>query len=384
MTPPDDAHARFSPARLWALVVKEFIQLKRDRLTFAMLIGVPIMQLVLFGFAINTDPKSLPTAVIQKEIGPFTRTVMASLQNTGYFRFTHRIESRAEADHLMKSGQVIFVITIPEDFSRRLVRGEGPELLLEVDATDPIVAGNAIAAAELAIRQGFEHDFKGSLAYLATAPPAFSLNVQRRYNPENITQYNTVPGIIGVMLTLTLVIITGISLSRERELGTLENLLAMPLLPIEVMLGKIIPFIIGATVQVAIVLAAAAFIFEVPILGSLWLLGLGVVVFVAANLSVGFTFSTIAKTQLQAMQMSIFFFLPSILLSGFMFPFAGMPGWAQILGHGLPLTYFLRIVRGVMLKDAGLAEIWPHIWPLMIILSVVITIALRRYKATLD
>lgn len=384
MRPHEAARTRFSLSRLWGLVRKEFIQLKRDRLTFSMLIGVPIMQLVLFGFAINTDPKFLPTAVIQKEISPFTRTVMASLQNTGYFRITHRIESRAEADRLMKSGQVIFVITIPEDFSRRLVRGEGPELLLEVDATDPIVAGNAIAAAEQAIRQGFERDFKGPLAYLATAPPAFSLNVQRRYNPENITQYNTVPGIIGVMLTLTLVIITGISLSRERELGTLENLLAMPLLPIEVMFGKIIPFIFGATVQVAIVLTAARFIFDVPILGSLWLLALGVVVFVAANLSVGFTFSTIAKTQLQAMQMSIFFFLPSILLSGFMFPFAGMPGWAQTIGHGLPLTYFLRIVRGVMLKDAGLAEIWPHIWPLMIILLVVITIALRRYKATLD
>lgn len=384
MTPPDDAHARFSPARIWALAGKEFIQLKRDRMTFAMLIGVPIMQLILFGFAINTDPKSLPTAVIQKEISPFTRTLMASLQNTGYFRFTHRIESRAEADHLLKTGEVTFVLTIPEDFSRRLVRGEGPELLLEVDATDPVAGGNAIAAAEQAIRQGFEHDFKGPLAYLATAPPAFSLNVQQRYNPEIITQYNTVPGIIGVILTMTLVIITGISLARERELGTLENLFAMPLLPIEVMLGKIIPFIIGATVQVAIVLTAARFIFEVPILGSLWLLALGVVVFVAANLAVGFTFSTIAKTQLQAMQMSIFFFLPSILLSGFMFPFAGMPGWAQTLGHGLPLTYFLRIVRGVMLKDAGLAEIWPHIWPLMIILVVVMTIALRRYKATLD
>jgi ABC-2 type transport system permease protein len=382
--PRNIAQTRFSFTRLWGLVRKEFIQLKRDRLTFAMLIGVPILQLVLFGFAINTDPKSLPTAVLQKEISPFTRTAMASLQNTGYFRFTHRIQSRAEADQLLKTGEVIFVLTIPENFSRRLVRGEGASILLEVDATDPIVASNAIFAAEQAIRQGFEHDFKGPLAYLAAAPPAFSLDVHRRYNPESITQYNTVPGIIGVILTLTLVIITGISLSRERETGTLENLFAMPLLPIEVMLGKIIPFIIGAAVQVAIVLAAARFIFDVPILGSLWILSIGVVIYIAANLSVGFTFSTIAKTQLQAVQMSIFFFLPSILLSGFMFPFDGMPGWAQTIGHGLPLTYFLRIVRGVMLKEAGLAEIWPHIWPLMIILMVVMTVALRRYKATLD
>lgn len=374
----------FSFRRMWGLVQKEFIQLKRDRMTVGMLIGIPFMQLMLFGFAINMDPQKLPTYVVQADDSVFARSYLKSLENTGYFDFIGQITDRAEVDKVLKSGEALFVITIPEDFSRKLVRGERPQVLIEVDATDTIAAQRAISAATSTPLSALTHDLKGPLAHLQGKAGPFDVRVHRRFNPENITQYNTVPGIVGVILTMTLVMITSFSLARERERGTLENLYAMPLRPLEVMLGKLLPFIIGAYVQLTIVLILAKLVFDIPMLGSFWVLSLGLVLFIMANLAVGFTFSTIAKTQLQAVQMSTFFFLPSILLSGFMFPFAGMPGWAQTLGSGLPMTHFLRIIRGVLLKDAGLVDIWPHLWPLMIILSVVSLIALKRYKATLD
>lgn len=381
----------FSWARVWGLVRKEAIQLKRDRMTFAMLLGIPFMQLLLFGFAINADPHNLPTALIQADNSVFARSALKALENTGYFEFTHQIQSREEADYLLTTGEVLFVITIPQDFGRDIVRGGRPALLIEADATDPIATGSALGSAAAAVTSGLRHDLKGPLQYLAQPdrfsnrpPDPVEIRLHRRYNPENITQYNTVPGLIGVILTMTLVVITSMSLTRERERGTLENLFVLPIRPIEVMIGKIVPFIFGAYGQVILILIAARLLFQIPIAGSVALVFIGLLPFIATNLAIGFTFSTIARTQLQAVQMAMFFFLPSILLSGFMFPFAGMPGWAQVMGQGLPLTHFLRIVRSVLLKDATALEIWPNVWPLLIILSIVSLVAMRRYRSTLD
>ena len=374
----------FSWSRLIGLVKKEFIQLKRDRMTFAMLIGLPFMQLMLFGFAINADPKAMPSAVVRAEDSVFARSYVKALENTGYFNFTHTLTKYSDADTLLKQGEVIFIVSVPEDFSRKLVRGERPQILIEADATDPIAAGSALNAAFVVHDQAFKHDLNGVLSELSPRASPAELRVHRRYNPENITQYNTVPGLIGIILTMTLVMITSGALARERERGTLENLYAMPLMPIEVMLGKIIPFIIGASVQTVFVLLAAKLVFNVPMLGSFGLLSLGLVLFVTVNLAIGFTFSTIAQTQLQAVQMSTFFFMPSILLSGFMFPFKGMPVWAQFIGEGLPTTHFLRLIRGILLKDMSFAIAWGHIWPMLIILTMVSFVALKRYQATLD
>lgn len=373
----------FSWSRIYGLIRKEFIQLKRDRMTFAMLVGIPFMQLMLFGYAINADPKHLPTAVVMADDGPYVRTFLKALENTGYFDFTVEADSYEEAANLMRTGEVMYIVTIPTDFTKGLVRGESPKVLLEVDATDPIASSGAMAAASQVISNALDHDLKGVLGVEARAPP-IDLVMHRQFNPENLTHYNTVPGLIGIILTMTLVMITALSLARERERGTLENLYAMPLKPAEVMLGKIIPFVIGATIQVTIVLAAARVLFEVPMFGSFALLAICLVLFIVVNLAIGFTFSTVAKNQLQAMQMTMFFFLPSILLSGFVFPFLGMPYWAQFFGSMLPMTYFLRIIRGIMLKGAEFADVWPHIWPLLIILGVATFVAMKRYKATLD
>lgn len=375
---------RFSLTRLAGLVAKEFIQLGRDRLTAAMLIGIPLVQLALFGYAINLDPKQLPTAAVIADEGPFTRSYLAALGNTGYFRFTHVMKDGDAVKHLLDAGQINFAIQIPEDFNRALARGERPRILIQADATDPIVTARAVAAAEQASRTAFNDLLRGPLARLEPRAGPVDVAVQPLYNPENITQYNTVPGLLGIILTLTLIMVTSISLAREREKGTMENLFAMPLLPVEVMAGKIIPFILGAYIQATIVLLASKYVFMVPIRGSLTLLSLALLLYITANLSIGFTISTFARNQLQAVQMSIFFFLPSVLLSGFVFPFRGMPEWAQWIGEALPITYFIRIVRGIMLKDASWAEIWPHVWPMLIILMIVAAIALRRYRATLD
>lgn len=374
----------FSWVRLAGLIKKEFIQLKRDRLTFAMLIGIPFMQLMLFGYAINTDPKHLPAAVVKADDSVFVRSYLKALENTDYFRFVHEAESYQQAAFLMRSGEVQYIVSIPPNFTREMVRGERPAILLEVDATDPIAASGAMSAARQVIETAFRHDLKGVFEGLAPRPPPVDFRMHRQFNPENLTHYNTVPGLIGVILTMTLVMITSLALAREREKGTLENLYAMPLKPLEVMAGKIVPFVIGAFIQVLFVLAAAKILFQVPMFGSFALMSLSLVLFITVNLAVGFTFSTVATTQLQAVQMSMFFFLPSILLSGFVFPFDGMPLWAQGLGSALPLTYFLRIIRGIMLKGAEFPEIWPHIWPLLVILAAASALALRRYRATLD
>ena len=370
--------------RLWAIVAKEFIQLRRDRITFAMMVGIPVMQLVLFGFAINTDPKHLPTVVLDADQSAYSRSFTAALENSGYFDIRLYTGGVAQAEQGMAVGTIQFIVSIPADFSRRLVRGEKPAVLVEADASDPSATGNALAALASLNQTVLSHDLTGPLARLNGAPPPFEIRVQRNYNPEGITQYNIVPGLMGTILTMTMIMMTGMAVTRELERGTLENLLAMPVHPLEVMIGKIIPYIMVGYIQVVVILTAAYFLFHVPIAGSLPLLLACVLIFLAANLAVGMMFSTIAKSQLQAMQMTFFFFLPSMLLSGFMFPFRGMPEWAQVIGSALPLTHFLRIVRGIMLKGNGWTETWPSVWPLLVFMAVVLAIGLKRYRRTLD
>lgn len=376
--------ARISAGRLMAVMVKEFIQMRRDRLTFAMMVGVPILQLILFGFAINSDPKALPTALLVADSSPFARTLVAAMENSRYFAITRSAASEVEIDRLLAEGEVQFAVTIPPGFARDLQRGTRPVLLVEADATDPAATSNALSALTAIARQALNPDLTGPLASLRTGPDPVELRVHRRYNPEGITQYNVVPGLMGVVLTMTMVMMTALAVTRERERGTMENLLAMPVRPFEVMLGKIVPFVVVGYVQVLLIVVAARLLFDVPIVGSLGLLSAVLILFIAANLAVGFTFSTLARNQLQAMQMSFFFFLPSMLLSGFMFPFRGMPGWAQAVGEILPLTHFLRIVRGILLKGNGLAEIAAEVMALALFLTVVTVVALKRYRQTLD
>ncbi|HWA08694.1 MAG TPA: ABC transporter permease [Opitutaceae bacterium] len=375
---------RFTFHRLWAIVLKEFIQMKRDRVTFAMMAGIPLMQLLLFGFAINSDPRHLPTALRAADQGPFARTFVAALKQSDYFRFVRDAATEAEAQRLLQVGDVQFVINIPEDFTRKLLRGEQPVVLIEADATDPAATGPALSAVRAIADGVLNRDLTGPLARLrATAGPV-DFEVHAHYNPENITQYNVVPGLMGVVLTMTMVVITALAITRERERGTMENLLATPVRPFEVMVGKILPYIAVGYIQVTLILLAARFIFGVPMIGNFALLYLVALLFIAANLAVGITFSTLAQNQLQAVQMAFFFFLPSILLSGFMFPFRGMPVWAQYIGSCLPNTHFLRIVRGILLKGNGLAEIAPELWPLALFLLVAMTIGVKRYRQTLD
>jgi ABC-2 type transport system permease protein len=374
----------FSLARLGAMVAKEFTQMRRDRLTFGMMLGIPLLQLVLFGFAINADPKHLPTAVLLSDHGPYGRTLLYAIQNSSYFDFVRQVETEEEGNAVLARGEVQFLVNIPETFSRELVRGDRPAVLLEADATDPAATGNAIGALRALIDSALSHDLKGPLAFLAATDGPIDLRIHSRYNPEAITQYNIVPGLMGVVLTMTMVMITGLAITRERERGTMENLLSMPTQPLEVLTGKIVPYILVGYVQMGLILLAAHFLFRVPMLGSLPLLLLAAFLFIAANLAVGITFSTVAKNQLQAMQMTFFFFLPSILLSGFMFPFRGMPNWAQTLGEMLPLTHFLRVVRGILLKGNGFEDVLQELWPILAFAVVALLVAVKRYRQTLD
>jgi ABC-2 type transport system permease protein len=380
MTMPD----RFSWHRFFAMVVKEFIQMRRDRLTFAMMVGIPLIQLVLFGYAINSDPKHLPTAVLAADNSEFSRSFVRALENSEYFTVTALVKSEAEAERLIAEGDAQFVVDIPENFARKLARGERPAILLEADASDPAATGNAIAAINQLALTALNRDLLGVLQPLQGKPAPFEVRIQRRYNPEGITAYNIVPGLMGVILTNTMIMMTGLAVTRERERGTMENLLATPVRPLEVMTGKIVPYILVGYIQVTLILLAARLLFNVPMLGSLTLLYAGVLAFITANLAVGIMFSTVARNQMQAMQMTFFFFLPSILLSGFMFPFRGMPEWAQAIGEALPLTHFLRLVRGILLKGNGLAETLPHLWAIGLFLLVVVAIGLKRYRRTLD
>jgi ABC-2 type transport system permease protein len=374
----------FSLKRFWAIAVKEFIQMRRDRLTFGIMVGIPLLQLVFFGYAINSDPKHLPAAVVLADNGPQGRTLLYAIQNSGYFEFVREIKTESEARRALARGQVQFIVNIPENFSRDLLRGQTPAILVEADATDPAATSNAIGALRSVVNTALEKDIKGSVDYLSSGADPIELRVHALYNPEAITQYNIVPGLMGIVLTMTMIVITGLAMTRERERGTMENLLSMPTRPLEVMLGKIVPYILVGYVQAGLILVAAKLLFAVPMVGSLTLLLAVAFIFVAANLAVGLTFSTLAANQLQAVQMSFFFFLPSMLLSGFMFPFRGMPDWAQMLGETLPLTHFLRIVRGILLKGNGFADIAPEIWPMALFTVAALAIGVKRYHRTLD
>jgi ABC-2 type transport system permease protein len=383
---PRDARARsrVSLARAYAIARKEFVQMRRDRLTFAMIVGIPIAQVLLFGFAINTDPKHLPTAIVDYDRTDVTRSIASALANTRYFAPVKERSDAHTADALLARGDVQFAVVFPAGFTRELLRGERPSLLVAADATDPAATGNAIAALLDAGDYALVHDLDGALARLAARPPPFDIDIQRRYNPEGITAYNIVPGLLAVILQLTMVMMTAFAITRERERGTYEGLLATPVLRSEVMAGKITPYIVVGLVQSVIILLAARYLFDVPLQGSLALLAMAMMLYIAALLALGYAISTLASNQLQAMQMTFFFFLPTMLLSGFMFPFRGMPGWAQWLGEVFPATHFLRIVRGILLKGNGAPDIAPHVWPIALFLAVVSAIAMWRYRQTLD
>jgi ABC-2 type transport system permease protein len=369
-------------SRTAAMFIKEFVQLKRDRLTFATMIFIPVVQLLLFGYAINTTPRHLPTAILMHEESDLARSVLAALNNTSYFAVTRLARTEAEMDHWMRSGDVLFGIEIPAGFERGVRRGDRPALLVAADASDPVAAGTALAALDGVVRSALVRD--RGLPDTTAAPAAFEIRQHRRYNPAAVTSLNIVPGLLGTILTMTMLIFTALSVTREVERGTMESLLAMPIKPLEIMLGKIAPYIFIGFLQAALILVFAMTLFAVPVEGSMALLAALSTLFIAANLSIGYTFSTIAQNQLQAIQMSFMFFLPNILLSGFMFPFAGMPRWAQWIGELLPLTHYIRIVRGIMLKGATLYDLQTEALALVALMALAMTLAVRRFRRTLD
>jgi ABC-2 type transport system permease protein len=381
---PRTAGRSFSRQRLIAVFIKEFIQLTRDRLTYAMILAVPILQMLLFGYAINSDPRNLPTALLVQENSVFARSVVAAVSNSSYFHIVRQARSPAELDRLIRTGEVQFAITIPGDFTRRVVRGDRAQILVEADATDPTATGSALAALSRLPAEALRHDLAGAVARPADPDQPFEIVVHRRYNPENISAYNIVPGLLGIVLTLTLVMMTAIGVTREQERGTMESLLATPVQPLEVMIGKLAPFVIVGMLQTTIILIVARLLFGVPMAGGWGGLVLGTTLFIIGSLGLGFLISTLTRTQLQAMQLSVFYLLPSILLSGFMFPFRGMPDWAQWLGTLLPVTHFLRIVRGALLKGQGIADMAPSLTALVVFVLAISALALARYRTTLD
>ncbi len=373
-----------SAGRLSALLVKEAIQMRRDRLTFAMMLGIPLIQLMLFGFAINLDPKNLPAALVAPTQDRFTRAMVSALELTGYYRFVTTRATAAEAEAMIQRGDVAFVVTVPSDFGRRVERGDAPTILIEADATDPAVASGAISTLGTVAAEALSRETGDEAMADRRSSAALSVVVHRRYNPEGITQYNIVPGLLGVILQLTMVMMTAMALTRETERGTMENLLSMPATPLEIMLGKVLPYLAVGAVQVVVVLGAARAIFGVPFVGALPLLLGGILLFVLALVILGYLISTVARTQMQAMQLTFFFFLPSLMLSGFMFPFRGMPGWAQVLGEVFPLTHFLRLIRGVMLKGADAATVAGPLAALALFVVLLAGAALLRFRRTLD
>lgn len=366
--------------RSYAMLVKEFIQLRRDRVSFAMIVMLPVMQLVLFGFAINTTPRNLPTAVLLQEESDLGRSILKAMENTAYFRFTYEVHTVAEFDDLLKSGKVLFGVEIPRGFERAVRRGDHPALLVAADATDPTAAGSALGTLNGIVQTALAHDLQ------VGDPPSmpFEIRAHARYNPAASSRLNIVPGLVGTILTMTMLIFTALSVTREIERGTMESLLSMPIKPVEIMFGKIIPYVIVGFVQATLIIGIGVLLFGVPILGSLLTLALLTTLFITTNLSIGYTFSTIVQNQLQAMQLSMMFFLPSILLSGFMFPFAGMPRWAQYIGEGLPLTHFVRIVRAIMLKGATIQNLQYDTLALIALMLLAMTIAVTRFRRTLD
>ena len=374
----------FSLNRVMAVLVKEFKQLTRDRITYAMILMMPLTQLLLFGYAINSEPRHLPTAVLVQEDTVFARSILAALNNSRYFKFAAQARTPAELEELLRRGEVQFAITIPGDFTRRVARGDHPQILVQADASDPSATGSALAAIAALPTEGLAHDLKGALGPRLGGRGAFEVVVHRLYNPEAITAFNIVPGLLGVILSMTLVMMTALSVTREIERGTMESLLATPLEPLEVMVGKLAPYVMVGLVQTGLILTLAKLLFDVPMLGGWWGLSAGVALFITGSLALGFLISTVAESQLQAMQMSFFYILPSILLSGFMFPFRGMPFWAQWVGEAIPVTHFLRVVRGALLKGQGITDIWRELVALGIFVCVVTALAMARYRRTLD
>ena len=381
---PTEAPRRLGGNGFWrktfAVLVKEFIQLRRDRVSFAMIIMVPLIQLMLFGYAINTTPRNLPTAVLMQERTDLSRSILAALENTRYFRVTHLPTTEAEVDQLLASGTVLFAIEIPANFERAVRRGDRPAMLVEADATDPVASGTALGALGQVLQTALMHD--RAVPDAVTMP--FEIRTHARYNPAAVTQLNIVPGLVGTILTMTMLIFTALSVTREIERGTMENLLSMPISPVEIMLGKIIPYVIVGFVQAAMIISIGVLLFGVPVVGNLGLLAALTTLFIATNLAFGYTFSTLAQNQLQAVQMSMMFFLPNILLSGFMFPFAGMPVWARWIGEVLPLTHYLRIVRSIMLKGSSISDLRYDAVALFVLMLIAMTIAVSRFRRTLD
>lgn len=381
------ASGGLSGARILAVLIKEFIQLTRDRLTYAMILVMPIVQLLLFGYAINNDPRDLPTAVLVQDQGPMARSTLSALVNTGYFKIVRAASSPSELDEAVARGEVQFALTIPADFTRRVARGDDAQILVEADASDPAATGGAIAALSSLPTTALSRDLVGAVAPRgqgASASAPFAVVIHRRYNPEAITAYNIVPGLLGVILSMTLVMMTALGVTREYERGTMESLLATPARPIEVMIGKLAPYVAVGLIQTAVILVLARALFQVPMAGGWVALSLGVMLFIVGSLALGFLISTLARTQLQAMQMSFFYMMPSMLLSGFMFPFRGMPGWAQAVGDVIPVTHFLRVVRGALLKGLDVAQLWSSLSALGLFVLVISALAMARYRTTLD
>jgi ABC-2 type transport system permease protein len=370
--------------RIFAVMIKEFTQLTRDRLTYAMILAVPVVQLLLFGYAINDDPHHLPTAVYVQDDGRFSRSILSAMNETGYFRLAYSARDLAELDRLVEDGKAQFALVIPGDFTRRVVRRDHPQILVEADASDPAATGAALAALAALPQQALSHDLVGAVAPPAGQAAPFEVVIHRKYNPESITAYNIVPGLLGVILSMTLVLMTSLAVTRERERGTMESLLATPVRPIEVMIGKLAPYVLVGLIQAALILTLARALFDVPMAGGWAAFGLGLFLFVVASLALGFLISTVARTQLQAMQMSFFYIMPSLLLSGFMFPFAGMPGWAQTLGTLIPVTHFLRIVRGSLLRGESFAGAASSLGALAVFVLVISAVAVSRYNTRLD
>jgi ABC-2 type transport system permease protein len=374
----------FSPSRVLAVLAKEFVQLRRDRLTYAMILVLPVIQLLLFGYAINDLPRHLSTAVLIQENSVFARSTLAAVKNSSFFDVTREVRTPSELDAMLRRGQVQFALTIPGDFTRRVVRGDGPQILLEADASDPAATGGAEAALSALPAQALERELNGLVAPRGVTAQPFQVIIHNRYNPDSITAYNIVPGLLGIILSLTLVVMTALAVTRERERGTMEFLLATPVQPLEVMVGKLAPYVIVGLIQTVIVLVLAKLLFSVPMQGGWPGLSIGVFLFIVGSLALGFLISTLARTQLQAMQMAVFYILPSILLSGFLFPFRGMPPWAQALGQAIPVTHFLRVVRGALLKGQTIGDAWPSLAALGVFVCVITALAMARYQRTLD
>lgn len=370
--------------RLWAMLKKEFIHMRRDKVTVGLILWIPVIQLIIFGYAINTNPKNLPVALLLGDSSPYVRAFVTGLQNTDYFHIVSVSQSEQESQDLLRQNKVLFVFSIPPNFTRDFLRGDKPSILVEADATDGVAIGPAMQALTQLSKTVFDPFLLGGAQKLRYQAPSFQVVSHPMYNPENITSYSIIPGLLGVILTMSMITVTAQAITREIEKGTIESLLATPIKPQEVMLGKMIPYIVLGYGQAVIILILAKILFDVPMYGSITLLFVCLFPFIIANLAMGLFFSTLANTQLQAMQMTFFFFLPSILLSGFMFPFYGMPLWATFIGEGLPLTHMTRITRGILLKGNGITQVWADIWPMLLFAFAMLVFAMKRYRQTLD